>query len=115
MKVRETQVSDSAAMGRVMVEAWLTGHHGQMPETAWQKRRDKWTPEISAAAWEGNLRERDETPGSREVYLIAVDDDNVLGIIFGLPAEDGASPKVAEKPPCTCSPKCRDGVSGGHC
>ena len=53
--VREAQVSDTAAMGRVMVEAWLTGHHGQMPEAAWQKRRDEWTPEISAAAWERNL------------------------------------------------------------
>jgi GNAT superfamily N-acetyltransferase len=97
MDVREAQVSDTAAMGRVMVEAWLAGHHGQMPEEAWQKRRDGWTPEISAAAWKRNLLERDGTPGSREVYLIAVDDDGSLaGIVFGLPAEDGASQEVAE-------------------
>ncbi len=97
MKVREAQVSDTDAMGRVMVEAWLAGHHGQMPEEAWQKRRDEWTPEISAAAWKRNLLERDETAGLREVYLIAVDDDDsVAGIIFGCPADDGASREVAE-------------------
>jgi ribosomal protein S18 acetylase RimI-like enzyme len=44
-----------------------------------------------------NLQERDEAPRSREVYLIAVDDDeSVAGIIFALPADDGASRTVAE-------------------
>ena len=92
MRVRKAQVSDAAAMGRVMVEAWLTGHHGQMLEEAWQKRRDEWTPEISAGAWERDLLERDATPGSREVFLIAVDDDDesLVGILCGLPADDGA-------------------------
>jgi GNAT superfamily N-acetyltransferase len=97
MRVREAQVTDAAAMGHVMVKAWLTGHRGQIPAAAWEKRRDEWTPEVSAAAWERNLRERDETRGSREVYLIAVDDDeNLAGILFGLPADDGASKDVAE-------------------
>ncbi len=97
MRVREAQVSDTPAMGRVMVEAWLAGHRGQMPEEAWQKRRDEWTPEMSAGAWKRNLLERDETPGSREVYLIAVDDDeNLVGIIYGLPADEGASEDVAD-------------------
>jgi ribosomal protein S18 acetylase RimI-like enzyme len=97
MRVREAVVADAPAMGRVMVEAWLTGHHGQMPEEAWQKRRDEWTPEISAGAWERDLLERDATPGSREVYLIEVDDnEGLVGILFGLPANDGASREVAE-------------------
>jgi GNAT superfamily N-acetyltransferase len=97
MRVREAQLSDTAAMGRVMVRSWLTGHRGQIPLAAWEKRRDEWTPQVSAAAWERNLRERDATRGSREVYLIAVDDDESLaGILFGLPADDGESREVAE-------------------
>jgi GNAT superfamily N-acetyltransferase len=84
-------------MGRVMVRSWLTGHRGQIPTAAWEKRRDEWTPEVSAAAWARNLRERDATRASREVYLIALDDDESLaGILFGLPADDGASRDVAE-------------------
>jgi GNAT superfamily N-acetyltransferase len=97
MRVREARVSDTTAMGHVMVEAWLAGHRGQMPEEAWQKRRDEWTPEMSAGAWKRNLLERDETPDSREVYLIAVDDDeSLVGILYGVPADDGASADVAD-------------------
>jgi GNAT superfamily N-acetyltransferase len=97
MRVRKALVSDAAAMGRVMVEAWLAGHHGQMPEAAWEKRRDEWKPEESAAGWERNLRELDADPRLREVYLVAVDeDDTIIGLVMGSPADDDESGQIAE-------------------
>jgi GNAT superfamily N-acetyltransferase len=95
MRVRKARVSDAAAMGQVMVEAWLTGHHGQLPEAAWEKRRDEWKPEDSAAGWERNLRQLDADPSLREVYLVAVDeDDAIIGLVMGSPAD--ASRQIAE-------------------
>ena len=51
MKVRAAMVDDAPALGRSRVEAWLSAHRGQMPDAAWQKRVDEYTPEVSARAW----------------------------------------------------------------
>ena len=84
-------------MGRVMVESWLTAHRGQMPDAAWEKRRDEWTPEVSARAWERSLRERDAGDAAGDVVLVAVDDDGTLaGLVLGLGAEDDPSGRTAE-------------------
>ena len=97
MRIRSASVDDAPAMGRVMVESWLTAHRGQMPHTAWEKRRDEWTPEVSAHAWERSLRERDAGDAAGDVVLVAVDDDGILaGLVLGLAAEDDTSGRVAE-------------------
>ena len=62
MRIRAAAVDDAPAMGRVMVEAWLSAHRGQMPDTLWHKRVEEWTPEVSAAAWARLLAERQPGP-----------------------------------------------------
>lgn len=42
---------DAAALGRVTVTSWLSGHEGQMPDEAWLRRAADWTPEVSAQGW----------------------------------------------------------------
>jgi GNAT superfamily N-acetyltransferase len=97
MRIRSASVGDAPAMGRVMVESWLTAHRGQMPQSAWEKRRDEWTPEVSARAWERSLHERDSCDEVGDVVLVAVDDDGTLaGLVLGLAAEDDPSGRVAE-------------------
>src|SRR6187431_2054584 len=51
MRIRAAVVDDAPAMGRVMVGSWLSAHRGQMPDAAWQKRVDEWTPAVSARGW----------------------------------------------------------------
>ena len=55
MKVRAAVLDAAPAMGRVMVEAWLPAHRGQVPDGAWHKRVSEWAPEISAQAWARTL------------------------------------------------------------
>jgi GNAT superfamily N-acetyltransferase len=66
-------------MGRVMVSSWLAGHRGQMPDRAWERRRDQWKPEDSARAWQRALLERDRLPDRlRDCYLVAEDDRGTM-------------------------------------
>lgn len=72
--VRDAQVLDAPAMGRLMVTTWLRAHRSHIPPAAWHRRQASWTPEASAAGWERHLRERDADPGgARACYLIAED------------------------------------------
>jgi ribosomal protein S18 acetylase RimI-like enzyme len=72
--VREAEVRDAAAMGELMVTTWLAAHRQHIPAAAWERRREHWTPEVSAAGWERTLRERDAAAaGQRDCYLVAED------------------------------------------
>ena len=84
-------------MGRVMVEAWLTAHRGQVPDAAWHKRVNEWTPEVSAQAWARNFAERAQGHHPRDVLLVAEDDaDDLIAVVFGMEADDDSSGSVAE-------------------
>ena len=97
MKVRAAVPDDAPAMGRVMVEAWLTAHHGQMPDAAWSKRVDEWTPTVSAQAWARTFAERARGQDRRDVLLVAEDDaDNLIALVFGTEADDDTSGSVAD-------------------
>ena len=72
--VREARVSDAPAMGELMVTTWLAAHRRHIPPAAWERRREHWTPEVSAIGWERTLRERDAAAaGHRDCYLVAED------------------------------------------
>lgn len=97
MRVRAAVVDDAPAMGRVMVEAWLSAHRGQMPQTAWQKRVDEWTPEASAAAWARLLTEQARGDQDRVVLLVAEEGaDDPVALVLGTEAEDDASGSTAQ-------------------
>ena len=66
-RVRAAVLDDAPALGRVMVEAWLSAHRGQVPDLAWQRRVEEWTPEVSASGWARLLIEQDP----RTLLLVA--------------------------------------------
>lgn len=79
VRVRAAVLDDAAALGRVMVEAWLAAHHGQVPEVAWQRRVEEWTPEASASSWARLLAEHPP----RTFLLVAEDQkDDLLGLVL---------------------------------
>lgn len=97
MKVRTAVLKDAPAMGRVMVEAWLSAHRGQMPDSAWRKRVDEWTPDVSARAWARLLSERAGGDHARVVLLVAVEDSgDPLGLVLGTEVEDDESGATAQ-------------------
>ena len=88
MMIRDAHVEDAAAMGQLMVTAWLAAHRSHIPPSAWERRRERWTPEVSASGWERCLRERDAWPDlTRACYLVAEDDQ---GEIIGVAAAAAA-------------------------
>ena len=96
MKIRKADVDDAPAMGRVMVESWLSAHRGQMPDQAFQKRVEEWTPDVSARGWASALTEQADGNTARDVFLVAEDDAGVLiGLVSGKPGDD-QSGSVAE-------------------
>ena len=97
MQVRAAVPDDAPAMGRVMVEAWLATHRGQMPNAAWHKRVNEWTPDVSAQAWARTLDERAQGRHPRDVLLVAADDaDDLIALVLGTEADDYTSGSVAE-------------------
>jgi ribosomal protein S18 acetylase RimI-like enzyme len=97
MKVRAAVVDDAPAMGRVMVEAWLSGHRGQMPDTLWQKRVAEWTPDVSAQAWARLLTERAAGEVSRVALLVAEDDTGrQVGLVLGTEVDEDTSGSTAQ-------------------
>jgi len=48
MILRTAHETDVPAMGQVIVATYLAAHRDQMPEEAWAKRAEEWTPEVSA-------------------------------------------------------------------
>ena len=95
-EVRVAAVDDAPAMGRVMVESFLDAHRGQMPDAAYQKRVDEWTPEVSAAGWARGLADLTEGNPDRAVVLVAEDDTGLLGLVSGGAAEDAVSDTTCE-------------------
>lgn len=97
MRVRAAVVEDASAMGCLMVEAYLSAHRDQLPDAAWQRRVDEWTPEVSARAWARTITEQGGNKAARDVVLVAEDDASlVCGLASGTAADDDLSGSVAE-------------------
>lgn len=97
MKVRTAVLGDAPAMGRVMVETWLAAHRGQIPDSAWAKRVDEWTPDVSARAWARLMSERDGGERERIVLLVAeAGAVDLRGLVLGSEVEDDDSRATAQ-------------------
>jgi GNAT superfamily N-acetyltransferase len=97
MKIRVAVPADAPAMGRVMVDSFLSAHRGQMPEAAWQQRVDEWTPDVSARGWARALTDHAEGNAARDVVLVAEDEAGVLSaLVSGTAADDDPSGSIAE-------------------
>jgi len=94
MEVRSARQVDAQALGRVTVAAWLSAHRGQMPEAAWQKRVEEWTPEVSARAWARLLSAMAAGEEPRTVLLVA--EETTAGLVaLVLATEDESDPAGA--------------------
>ncbi len=95
MIIRYACESDAPAMGRLMVQTFLRAHKGQIPDGAWQRRREEWTWEVSAGGWIRSLREIADGSSPKDCIYLAVDakakpaQEQVAGLIMGGPAEWG--------------------------
>ncbi len=78
--------ADAPAMGRVMVDTYLTAHKGQVPESVWLQRQREWTPEVSANNWARTLRTiaRGDLPQTCIYVAVA---DEVVGVVMGGPGD----------------------------
>ena len=74
-----------------MVPSWLSAHRGQIPDAAWQKRVEDWTPDVSASAWARLLGAQADGSAPRHVLLVAEDDSGVVALVLGTPSDDPSS------------------------
>jgi ribosomal protein S18 acetylase RimI-like enzyme len=91
MIIRAAREADAPAMGQVMVDTYMTAHRNQMPDEAWAKRAEEWTPEVSAEGWARTLREiaTDEQP--QDCIYVALDEGGaIVGLAMGGPADAAA-------------------------
>ena len=96
MKIREATVDDAQVLGRVMVESFLAAHQGQIPDEAWRKRVDEWTPDVSARGWARVLADQAVGNAPRDVLLVAEDDAGAVNaLLYGIPADDDLSGATA--------------------
>ncbi len=97
MKIRDAVLEDAPAMGRVTVETWLSTHHGQMPDSAWEKRLEEWTPDASARSWARFLSKPPGGDHARFVLLVAEDESgDPIALVFGTELEDDESGATAQ-------------------
>lgn len=86
MIIRPAQVQDAPAMGRVMVDTYLTAHHGQMPEEAWQKRKTEWTHDVSARNWARTIAKINDGNHAECIYVAVAEAGEVVGLAMGHPS-----------------------------
>ena len=95
MLIRAAQEVDAPAMGRVMVDTYMQAHKGHMPAEAWQKRREEWTPEVSAQGWARSLRAIADGSNPSDCIYLAVEkaedttSEEIVGLVMGGPAGVG--------------------------
>lgn len=90
LEIRRAVAANVPDLARLMVKSWLDAHHGQMPEHLWKKRREEWTPSVSANGWMRTIRniERSGTPG--EILLVAFLDETLVGLAHASLGADGS-------------------------
>lgn len=86
MIIRPAHVEDAPAMGRVMVDTYLTAHHDQMPEEAWQQRKMEWTYDVSASGWARTIAKINEGNYTECIYVAVAEAGEVVGLAMGHPA-----------------------------
>ena len=98
MRIRAAVPQDAPGMGRVMVEAYLSAHHGQMPESAWRKRVEEWTPDVSARGWARLLAEGAGDGGDTRTVLLVAEESSgdLVALVLGTEVEDDESGDIAQ-------------------
>jgi GNAT superfamily N-acetyltransferase len=95
--IRSAKITDAPAMSQVIVDTWLSAHRGQIPEGQWQRRHDEWTYAVSERGWRELLEEIDAGSSTQDcVYVAVTEEDEVVGVAVGCPAELSLLKNAAE-------------------
>ncbi len=96
--IRPAHPEDATGMGRVMVDTYLSAHHGQMPEAAWIKRRDEWTYEVSEQGWRRGITKLAVQPEPTECFYVAeyLPTHEIVGLAHGHRSERDLLPNAGE-------------------
>lgn len=90
MIIRHATEDDAPAMGEMMVATWLAAHKSQIPSAQWERRRQNWTPAVSARGWADTLRDLAAGGAGRTCIYLAFDENStperLVGIVMGRPA-----------------------------
>ena len=89
MTIRRATVGDVEGLARCIVDTWLAAHHDQIPGRLWERRRDQWTYEVSAAGWARTMREIAEDEDCPAVVFAAVNGSEVVGLVMGTGSRSG--------------------------
>jgi len=90
MIIRLAHVEDAPAMAKVMVDTYLAAHRDQMPEEAWQKRKNEWTYEASEQGWTRTLTGIAAGVDPTCIYVAVAELDEIVGLAVGHPTESDA-------------------------
>ena len=89
MLVRDADVADVDGLASCIVASWLEAHRHQVPRDLWEHRRDNWTVEVSAAAWNRTLLEIAAEAAVRSHVLVATELEMIVGLVMGTVNESG--------------------------
>lgn len=79
--VRLAQTKDAQQMGEMLVATWLAAHKDHMPQQLWEKRRQEWTPAVSAQGWQNALEEMVAEDDNRScIFLATTEGNDVIGL-----------------------------------
>ena len=91
MKIRPAIWEDTPAMARVIVDTFLASNRGIMSDAALQRRKESWTYDVSARAWQQVIDEIAQGNRAATSLFVAEDESGeVIGFAMGCPSKDGA-------------------------
>lgn len=83
MEITTADLDDVEGLASCIVPAWLEAHRDQIPNHLWQRRREDWTIEVSAAAWKRTLAEIASEPETRSHVLVTTELGAIVGLVAG--------------------------------
>jgi len=91
MLVRDADLADVDGLASCIVASWLEAHQHQLPRELWERRRENWTVEVSAAAWNRTLLEIATEAAVRSHVLVATESESemIVGLVMGTVNESG--------------------------
>jgi ribosomal protein S18 acetylase RimI-like enzyme len=93
MLVRDADLADVDGLASCIVASWLEAHQHQVPRELWERRRENWTVEVSAAAWNRTLQEVATEAAVRSHVLVATESESesemIVGLVMGTVNESG--------------------------
>jgi ribosomal protein S18 acetylase RimI-like enzyme len=95
MLIRAADLDDVDELASCIVTSWLQAHEHQIPLHLWQRRRENWTVDASAAAWKRTLLEIGAEAQLGSHVLVATESERIVGLVAGIVDDGGAGEVIA--------------------